>query len=113
MAIVAGKDFPVTPDGRYFVVRGRLWRMSNPHLAEATRKELVGHLMLARRDIAASNRVGDTRARAEARKRVQAAKVALGERGPVWWDEAEGDFNQHLAKDTPYANWYDTLGIGP
>jgi len=21
---------PVTPDGRYFVVRGRLWRMSNP-----------------------------------------------------------------------------------
>jgi hypothetical protein len=23
---------PVTPDGRYFVVRGRLWPMSNPSL---------------------------------------------------------------------------------
>ena len=22
--------YPVTPDGRYFVVRGRLWRMTNP-----------------------------------------------------------------------------------
>jgi hypothetical protein len=26
---------PVTPDGRYFVVRGRLWRMANPGLDEA------------------------------------------------------------------------------
>lgn len=25
---------PVTPDGRYFVVRGRLWRMADPSLAE-------------------------------------------------------------------------------
>jgi hypothetical protein len=23
---------PTTPDGRYFVVRGRLWRKANPHL---------------------------------------------------------------------------------
>jgi hypothetical protein len=31
---------PVTPDGRYIVVRGRLWRMANPdlnrHMAENT-----------------------------------------------------------------------------
>jgi hypothetical protein len=26
---------PVTPDGRYFVVRGRLWRMANPGLDDA------------------------------------------------------------------------------
>ena len=24
--------YPVTPDGRYFVVRGRLWRCANPAL---------------------------------------------------------------------------------
>jgi hypothetical protein len=26
---------PVTPDARYFVVRGKLWRMANPNLASA------------------------------------------------------------------------------
>ena len=25
-------SYPTTPDGRYFVVRGRLWRASNPAL---------------------------------------------------------------------------------
>jgi hypothetical protein len=30
---------PVTPDGRYFVVRGRLWRMANPGLDEAERAD--------------------------------------------------------------------------
>ena len=28
---------PATPDGRYIVVRGRLWRRANPHLAEDRR----------------------------------------------------------------------------
>jgi hypothetical protein len=27
--------YPVTQDGRYFVVRGKLWRMANPHLTDA------------------------------------------------------------------------------
>jgi len=26
---MAGLKHPVTPDGRYFVVRGKLWRMSD------------------------------------------------------------------------------------
>jgi hypothetical protein len=30
--------YPGTPDGRYFVVKGRLWRMSNPHLAPEHRQ---------------------------------------------------------------------------
>jgi hypothetical protein len=30
---------PVTPDGRYFVVRGKLWRMANPGLDETTRAD--------------------------------------------------------------------------
>ena len=29
--------YPTTPDGRYFVVRGRLWRCSNPNLPEGDR----------------------------------------------------------------------------
>ena len=84
--------YPVTPDGRYFVVRGRLWRMSNPDLGSEERAKLVRELMDARRK-------GD-------RARVDAAKRALGERGPVWWTDGAKDWNRHLAKNSPYAHWF-------
>jgi hypothetical protein len=52
---VSGTErFPVTPDGRYSVVRGKLWRRANPALPEDTRKCLVQELMAARRAIAAA-----------------------------------------------------------
>ena len=38
---------PVTPDGRYLVVRGRLWRRSGQALSEAERQTLVEGLMSA------------------------------------------------------------------
>lgn len=40
---------PTTPDGRYFVVRGRMWRCSDPALDEDERQRLVNELMDARR----------------------------------------------------------------
>ena len=43
--------YPVTPDGRYFVVRGRLWRLSNPALSPAEREALTADLMTARRAV--------------------------------------------------------------
>ena len=95
----------VTPDGRYLLVRGRLWRRSNPALPEADRQRHVDGLMAARRDVARGNRTGDPAVVRDARRRVQAAKVALGERGPVWWTDGTADFNRHLAKNTPYAAW--------
>ena len=73
--------YPLTPDGRYFVVRGRLWRMSNPALDPAERERLVRDLMAARRAVRASK--GDPVALAMARARVDAAQRVLGERGPV------------------------------
>jgi len=45
------KGPPTTPDGRYIVVRGRLWRRSNPNLPEAQRQALVDALMQARRRV--------------------------------------------------------------
>jgi hypothetical protein len=42
---------PVTPDGRYFGVCGRLCRMAKPDLDEADRADLVGRLMAARRAV--------------------------------------------------------------
>ena len=97
---------PATPDGRYFVVRGRLWRLSNPALDEATRERLVRRLMRARRDIATARRTGDADLERRARRRVHSAKVALGERGPVWWDDSAPDYNRRMAEDTPYAGWW-------
>lgn len=100
---------PTTPDGRYFVVRGRLWRKANPALPQARSDELVSQLMTARRALRKGSPV---EGRAEAKAAVHAAKVALGERGPVWWTDGEPDFNRKLVKNTPYADWYTGLGLG-
>lgn len=101
--------YPTTPDGRYFVVRGRLWRCSNPALDPAERDRLTHSLMDARRDVGAAKRAGDAAAERDARARVDAAKVALGERGPVWWTDGAPDFNRKMAKATPYADWFTAL----
>lgn len=100
----------VTPDGRYLVVRGRLWRRANPDLDEPVRSRLVHELMDARRAVRDALRASDDGALREARDRVDAAKVALGERGPAWWTDGAPDFNRHLAKNTPYAEWFRSRG---
>ena len=75
-----------TPDGRYVVIDGRRWRATDPAIPEARRKELVSELMSARRAVGAAKKAGDAAAEREARDRVHAAKVALGERGEPWWE---------------------------
>ncbi|KKB78401.1 hypothetical protein VW35_11200 [Devosia soli] len=91
-----------TPDGRYIIVRGRLWRSTNPRLAEPERERLVKSLMEARRQV----RSKDPQLRADARAAVDAAKRGLGERGPVWWTDGAPDYNRKLARNTPYADWF-------
>ncbi|RML72779.1 hypothetical protein APX70_07818, partial [Pseudomonas syringae pv. maculicola] len=44
-----------------------------------------------------------------ARAGVNKAKVALGERGDVWWTDGAEDFNRRQVKNTPYAQWYESL----
>lgn len=102
-------EHPQTPDGRYMVVRGRLWRVANPHLPPEERAALVSALMAARRPAKAAD---DPDALAAARSSVNAAKVQLGERGPVWWHDGAKDFNRHLVRNTPYRQWYEQL-VGP
>ena len=98
--------YPVTPDGRYFVVRGRLWRCTDPSLDPQTRDGLTRELMSARRAKQDAMRRADPAGRAAARDRVDAAKRALGERGPVWWTDGAPDYNRHMARNTPYAAWF-------
>lgn len=102
---------PVTPDGRYFVVRGRLWRCSNPALAADRRAELVRELMEARSAKGRAMRAGDRAAREVARQRVDKAKHALGERGEPWWTDGAPDYNRRMARNTPYAEWFASLDV--
>jgi hypothetical protein len=90
---MAGLKHPVTPDGRYFVVRGRLWRLANPDLSPNTRSALVGELMAARSAVRAAKLVAE----------------AAGERGRVWWTDGSPDLNRQMVKNTPYASWH--LGL--
>jgi hypothetical protein len=90
-------------------VRGRLWRSANPHLPPDERQRLVDDLMDARRAVAAARKLGDEAGEVQARAAVDRTKQALGERGPVWWEDGSPDYNRHMAKNTPYAAWYDAL----
>ncbi|HEY0205834.1 MAG TPA: hypothetical protein VGC15_16950 [Acetobacteraceae bacterium] len=103
--------YPTTPDRRYFVVRGRLWRCADPGLAPEARADLQRELMAARRAKGAAMRAGDDAARETARLRVDAAKRALGERGPPWWADGTPDLNRHMARNTPYAEWFAGLPV--
>ena len=107
-AHVAGAH-PVTPDCHYFVVRGRLWRLSNPKLEPAARETLVKELMHARRAVGMAKRAGDEGAEDAAHEAVDRAKHALGERGPVWWEDGAPDYNRHMARNSPYADWFAAL----
>lgn len=99
-----------TPDGRYFVMKGVLWRCSDPGLGPKQRAILVEVLMRARAGVGRALRAGDKQAERQARARVHRAKVALGERGPPWWKDGAPDFNRHRVKNTPYAAWYEREG---
>jgi hypothetical protein len=75
-----------TEDGHWVVIDGRRWRATDPSIPEERRKELVRELMSARSAVGWAKRKGDAVAERAARDRVHAAKVALGERGPKWWE---------------------------
>lgn len=99
-------DGILTPDGRYIVVRERLWRAANPALSPEDRARWTRALMAARREVGRARRAGDLAAVARARTGVDRAKRALGERGPVWWTDGARDDNRHLVQNTPYAEWF-------
>ncbi len=94
-------------------MRGRLWRCTNPALTEEERGPLVHDLMDARRAVKTALQSGDKEALREARARVDTTKIALGERGPVWWTDGTPDYNRQMAKDTPYADWFEALPSPP
>lgn len=80
---------PKTEDGHHVVIRGRRWRATDPAIPEERRAELTRILMAWRREV---GRTRGTPEEATARAGVQAAKVALGERGtPPWWEQSQAE----------------------
>lgn len=65
--------------------------------------------MQARRDVGAALKSGDEGSEKSARARVHEAKIALGERGPVWWTDGAPDENRKLVHKSSYADWWTTL----
>jgi hypothetical protein len=73
----------VTPPKHAFILVGRRrWRASDPRIPEAIRQELVNELMAARRAVRDARNQFEIRT---SRRRVNEAKLALGERGHAWW----------------------------
>ena len=102
------KNYPTTPDGRYFVHKERLWRCTNPNLDQSEKNQLIKQLMAARRGVRTAKASGDPKELRDARAQVNAAKISLGERGPTWWGD-DVDHNRKLIKNSPYAEWWQSL----
>ena len=77
-----------TSDGRYILVGGRRWRATDPMIPPERAAELRSALMAWRREVKATR---GTEAERSARAGVQAAKVALGERGRPWWEQTAAE----------------------
>lgn len=87
-----------TDDRRHVVVDGRRWRATDPAIPEERRAELQRVLMAWRREVGrARGGPGERRAR----DGVQAAKVALGERGTPWWEQDDGERRARWETDVP------------
>jgi hypothetical protein len=87
-----------TEDGRYIVVAGRRWRATDPMIPPERAAELRSALMAWRREVRA---VRGTAAERPARDGVQAAKVALGERGRPWWEQTDAERRQRWETAVP------------
>ncbi|MET4168310.1 MULTISPECIES: hypothetical protein [Gordonia] len=82
-----------TPDGHHIIVNGRKWRATDPLIPDDRRSELQSILMAWRRDVKRTNGAP------ESRRGVQAAKVALGERGTPWWEQTDEERRERWEAD--------------
>ena len=87
-----------TEDGRYLVIDGRRWRATDPAIPQARREELTRVLMAWRREV---RRTRGTEQEAASRAGVQAAKVALGERGTPWWEQTDDERRARWSAEVP------------
>ena len=75
---------------------------------EEQKRTHIKELMKARRAVRTAQQHGDDDALRQARDAVQAAKEALGERGPVWWDDNAPDEGGFAPHNSSYAKWWES-----
>ncbi len=92
------KDVRPTDDGHHVVIDGRKWRATDPAIPAGRRDELQRILMAWRREVKRTRGTGQERA---SRAGVQAAKVALGERGTPWWEQSDAERRTRWEADVP------------
>jgi hypothetical protein len=90
-------DALTTPDGRYLIVRGRLWRTANPGLSAQERERLVHELMDARRAVKVAKAAGSSDDLSKARRAVRLGSASGGR------------FGGRTAPKTSIATWSATL----
>lgn len=104
---MAGIKHSVTSDGRYLVLKGKLWRLGNPDVERRETARLVKAPMDARRAVKDAKGAGNRDAEFEAHRRVDEA----GRARPRLVDDGAPDFNRHAVKNTPYAGRYSKAAI--
>jgi len=72
-----------TPDGRYIVIQGRLWRAPNPALPAERKVKYMRDLLNGRRALKAAKLSGDEAAITAARRPRSASASAAGCGGPT------------------------------
>ena len=87
-----------TAGGRYVVIDGRRWRATDPAIPAERRDELQHLLMAWRRAVRRTKGTDEER---WARDGVQAAKVALGERGTPWWEQTDAERRARWEAEVP------------
>ena len=96
---MAGRaDVERTEDGRFLVIDGRRWRATDPLVPEERQAELRSVLMAWRREVRRTKGTDEER---RSRDGVQAAKVALGERGTPWWEQSDDERRARWSADVP------------
>ena len=88
----------MTEDGHYLLIDGRRWRATDPSIPEDRRAELTRILMSWRREV---RRTKGSPQERTARAGVQAAKIALGERGTPWWEQTDAQRRARWQADVP------------
>ncbi|HUF11061.1 MAG TPA: hypothetical protein VMO47_17200 [Rhodothermales bacterium] len=82
-------------------------------MSEDVAQRLTRELMRHRSAVGRAKRASNEDAEAAARRQVHEVKVALGERGPVWWTDGAPDYNRRMVTNSPYAVWYEALSLTP
>lgn len=95
---MSGRPLEHTEDGHFVVIDGRKWRATDPDIPAERRDELQRVLMAWRREVRRTKGTDEER---RSRDGVQAAKVALGERGTPWWEQSDAERRARWEADVP------------